>query len=288
MKKAIIIFLTLGLLGVAVSCDDNLRRPVPQGANSPWMEMCSTKYTVDGTTLNPVTHYYTDDKTGIYTRNYTLGYHNGKKIAIWVAYPLCPRFHCGGSRTNAWDWDPKISHSYQVDLSKSYSGYDRGHQLPSYDRTACEAANRQTFYYTNMTAQLGPQFNQDIWQQFEDRVRGWASSCDTMYVVTGCDINGSKTLTKGNQPVPVGYYKALLAYTRPDKWEAMGFYLKHQNYTHQSSYNWGQYAMSIDELERKIGIDFFTNLPDRVGSGSAAVIEAKTPSQASSFWGFQK
>ena len=36
--------------------------------------------------------------------------------------------------------------------------------------------------------------------------------------------------------------------------------------------------MSIDELEKKLGIDFFVNLEKKVGKDAAAAIEAANPS----------
>lgn len=261
--------------------------PDPVGLGA-WMEVSSTDYY--GTELNTVTHYYKDTATGKKLRNYTLGYYNDKKIAIWVAYHLVPEIHCGGSRTETWAWDPKIESKYQVDLTSAYGqkdeeglSYDRGHQLPSADRAANEEANNQTFYFTNMTCQRGKKFNQSIWADFEKKVRNWAYNCDTLYVVTGCDIKGSTEYTdKGHQPIPVGYYKAIMRYSRTGAPETMGFYLEHKNYN--SNPGWKSFAMSIDDLEEKIGIDFFVNLPVKFGEQKAAQIEAVTPDKASSFW----
>ena len=43
----------------------------------------------------------------------------------------------------------------------------------------------------------------------------------------------------------------------------MAFWTLHQNVMDKNT-NFGDYAISIDELERRTGIDFFCNLPDDI------------------------
>ncbi len=42
--------------------------------------------------------------------------------------------------------------------------------------------------------------------------------------------------------------------------------------------------MSVDDLEKKTGIDFFVNLPAVVGEEMAAKIESEDPSKVSWWW----
>jgi len=42
--------------------------------------------------------------------------------------------------------------------------------------------------------------------------------------------------------------------------------------------------MSIDDLEKKLGYDFFVNLPATVGKDEAAAIEAADPAVLSWLW----
>ena len=42
--------------------------------------------------------------------------------------------------------------------------------------------------------------------------------------------------------------------------------------------------MSIDELEEITGIDFFVNLPAKVGEEQAAKLEAADPASSSVWW----
>ena len=42
--------------------------------------------------------------------------------------------------------------------------------------------------------------------------------------------------------------------------------------------------MSIDELEKMTGFDFFVNLPAKIGAEQAAKIEAANPANSSVWW----
>lgn len=225
-----------------------------------------------------VFHNMTSSASG--TRNYSLYYDADNRIARWVAYPLNRDLIGSGSRTNRWGKDPKIPYEYQSDVSGGFgSGYDRGHQLPSADRLSREA-NIMTFYSTNMTPQLSG-LNQRIWADLEGKVRKWAESSDTLYVVTGC-IPGSNFITdcSGNRVnVPSMYFKALLRYdpgSTIGPYMAMAICLEHRTYS-ESSVN-SSMTMTVDELEQLTGFDFFCNLPED--------IQAKVESeQLSSWWG---
>ena len=58
------------------------------------------------------------------------------------------------------------------------------------------------------------------------------------------------------------------------QWSAAGFYFDHRSGASRQ-------LMSIDELESLTGIDFFVNLPSRIGQANADRIEAAKPG---SFW----
>lgn len=219
--------------------------------------------------LRYVTHYIPERPT---VRNYSLLYNTDLKMALWVAYPLCNYYtRRNTDRTNRWDFDPELTHDEQADMSSGLGGgYDRGHQIPSADRLVTTGANEQTFYYTNMTAQLGRRMNQTIWSDLEAAVRGWSSNIDTLYVVTGAmpttadDTTVDYTNDCAGRPVavPKVYYKAL-AYVNRRTGEArtIAFRLPHRNY--ESSERFMDFATSVSELERETGFTFFPQIDAR-------------------------
>ena len=142
-----------------------------------------------------------------------------------------------------------------------------------------------TFYATNMTPQEHD-FNGGVWEKLESKVRSYARICDTLYVVTGCVVDGSSKSTRDkmlhNIKVPTAYYKALLRYIKNSSggdYIACGFYLPHDSSINSDSFM--DYIMSVEELEKKTGMDFFTNLPEVVGASKAREIESQKPS---SWW----
>ena len=239
---------------------------------------------------NPDLGYYThsfkmDGKT---YRNYSFGWSQKDRVALWVADPLCKLYTNGSAgRTNAWAMDPLLGDDSAAPFGGYAGDYARGHQLPSADRQCCYDANAQTFYGTNMTPQLNAH-NEGIWADLENKVRGYANASDTTYVVTGVMVSSSSEIQKdsyGNKvTVPDAYFKAILKYSKSSTlgtWNAAAFFLEHKAYSGSVS---KQHSMSIDELEEITGIDFFVNLPAKIGEEQAAKLEAADPASSSVWW----
>lgn len=167
--------------------------------------------------------------------------------------------------------DPDIPAAYQTVKSDYNPNYDRGHLCASQDRFYSQAANNQTFYYSNMSPQIGS-FNQVIWASLESKVRSWGGNrnlCDTLFVTKGGTINQEDLIstytTTGPHKVavPKYYFMALLA-KKGNTYHAIGFLLEHRGDYPNSGFGFRQYAMTIKELEKKTLIDFFPDLPDNV------------------------
>lgn len=240
-----------------------------------WLELPETKAD-DG--LEWFCHHF--NYNGKTKRNYSFYYSYDDYVSLWVAYPLNSDLIGSGGRTNAWAYDPLIPNNLQINvLYPGISGYQRGHQLPSADRYSGDS-NPQTFYSTNMTPQRG-QFNENIWAGVEGKVRNWAKDgkADTLYVVTGCTVKGSTKKATDHSghsvTVPTAYWKACLKRTASG-WTACGIWLDH--YTSATSITRND-LFSIDELEDKIGIDLFVNLPAKIGDSQAAIVESTEPTE---------
>ena len=247
-----------------------------------WMELPS----MDNPDLGYFTHSFKMD--GKKYRNFSFGWSQKDRVALWVAYPLCKLYTNGSAgRTNAWALDPLLGDLSAAPFGGYAGDYARGHQLPSADRQCCDEANAQTFYGTNMTPQLN-EHNEGIWSALESKVRNIANGSDTTYVVTGVIVSASSKKEKdsydNNVTIPDAYFKVLLRYSKSStlgQWNAAAFYLEHRKY----SENLGkQHSMSVDELEEMTGIDFFVNLPAKVGEAQAAKIEAAVPADVALWW----
>lgn len=201
-----------------------------------------------------------DSWTGGKLRNYSLLYDKDLKFAYWVAYPLFADCLGSSGRTEAWDYDPSISSSLQANLSSGFGNqYDRGHQIPSGDRTCDKATNRTTFYYSNMTPQVGQKMNQYIWNQLETKVRSWVNDTDTVFVVTGAMPPKTGTIEREKgMGVPAYYFKALARKCKGDtQYTTIAFKLENRDY---SNTDFMQSALSVNELESITGFTFFPTI----------------------------
>lgn len=272
--------------------------PTPSGGNlSPktgWMELPAIPKGMDA-----FTHSMTVGSVS--TRNYSFLWDYDNLVAPWVAYPLC-KWNIGNNikRTNAWGLDPLLPEGKQPVLYRGFSKgnngwYARGHQIPSADRLTSYESNSMTFYGTNMTPQIQDGFNGDIWATLEGKVRSWANSSDTLYVVTGCVIDYPEGQTVkyaldnyGKKvSVPTAYYKVVLRYMKNSTvgysgYSACAVWLDHKVYSTKNIDS--KYSMSVKDLEKKVGMDFFVNLPAVVGEEMAAKIESEDPSKVSWWW----
>lgn len=272
--------------------------PTPSGGNlSPktgWMELPAIPEGMDA-----FTHSMTVGSVS--TRNYSFLWDYDNLVAPWVAYPLC-KWNIGNNikRTNAWGLDPLLPEGKQPVLYRGFSKgnngwYARGHQIPSADRLTSYESNSMTFYGTNMTPQIQDGFNGDIWATLEGKVRSWVNSSDTLYVVTGCVIDYPEGQTVkyaldnyGKKvSVPTAYYKVVLRYMKNSTvgysgYSACAVWLDHKVYSTKNIDS--KYSMSVKDLEKKVGMDFFVNLPAVVGEEMAAKIESENPSKVSWWW----
>ncbi len=272
-REASILFTFDGAQGVELTLNQmstaSSSNPYKSDDTPRWSEIPAK---VESDTYIYVSHSVT--LNGSEVRNYSLCYDKENYAAAWVAYPYHTVYDGNVGRVEDWTYDPKIDTQYQPNLTNSYSGsYDRGHQIASADRQATSEMNRQTFYYSNMTPQLGT-LNQQKWATVEATVRNQVCS-DTLFVVTGADFTttiGTTTDRDGKVcPLPGAYYKVMLR-TRlgnsgksvsecsASELQAIGYWFEHEYYSAVPD------PVSVKEIEERTGFTFFPNIPEEVKS----------------------
>lgn len=199
--------------------------------------------------------------------NYSFEYDVTKLHSRWVAFSFdAVTAQDNVRRSDAWSWDPKIPAAYDTSDFFRRSGYSRGHLVASEDRTFSQAANEETFYYTNMSPQLQTH-NAGIWHRLEHRVQEWGRDrdfCDCLYVVKGGTIRDDQIeekRLKGKMVIPRYYWMALLM-KKGKKYEGIAFLTEHRSYSKGERID--ELTLSIRELEQFTGLDFFYHLPDDV------------------------
>ena len=232
-----------------------------------------------------------------YGITYSVEWDNQKVANRWTCYQL----HEGNSlsatdRNDDFKADPEVAVSSTLEDYRN-SGFSRGHLCPSADRQCTVEQNKQTFFLTNMQPQW-QKHNGGLWKNLEDLVRNYATNdnysgahCDTLYIVKAATITDKVTIDNeevdgiyedrcvGGEGhtheliVPKYFYMALLHYNKStDNYHAIAFWTLHQDAS-DTNKNYGDYAISIDELEQRTGIDFFCNLPDDIEKTVEATVD---------------
>ncbi len=237
-----------------------------------WLELPGA---VDGS--NYVVNTYYDGSN----RNYTHLYDKSTYTSLWTAYHLDSSHMGSNSRPDNWSFNPRIDQSAQVDLTtRSYNdNYSRGHLIPNASRNGIRNMQLQTFYVTNSVPQIQDNFNGGIWQNLEAALQGIGKR-EEIYIVTGVcfsKVGESKTIkytsAKNDSkrvPVPNYFYKVALKVNTSEgkvtSASAVGFWFEHKTYS--DSYT--NYAVSVDDIEKWTGFDFFVNLPDNMEKSAEA------------------
>lgn len=203
--------------------------------------------------------------------NYIVNYDTINYIPRWVAFKFYKDINQSTvKRVDNFINDPLLHERFHLTDNVHFTPYQRGHLCASADRLVTREANEQTFYFTNMSPQMAD-FNEHIWAALEGQVRTWRSRFDTLYVVRGgvLPANGNSITVSGKKmAVPSRYYMALLGRSG-NNFSAIAFCLDHKAYGGSSNFTdhaatISKAAMSIDDLEKLTGIDFFPRLPDEL------------------------
>lgn len=209
--------------------------------------------------------------------NYSVEWDGTLKANRWTCYEMYNKMmQKKAKRKNKFKPDPDIPLNMQTTQEDySGSGFDRGHLCPSDDRCCSQELNDQTFYLSNMQPQVHGH-NGGIWKKLEEKVRAWSVHCDTLYVVKAATIDKAEYIctdadikdiaNKEKKPkklhfpgiVPKYFYMALMAYDKKtNTYRALGIWSPHYNGSEPE-------YITIEELQRRTGIDFFCNLDDDI------------------------
>ena len=136
------------------------------------------------------------------------------------------------------------------------SGLERGHLVPAGDLKWSENAMRQSFLMTNICP-MSKSLNEGGWAKLEEKVREWVRRDSALLVFAGPVVNkNDSTIAEGRVTVPSHYFKVVMApCVRPMR--AIAFIYPNGN----SGGRLSKYAVSVDDVEKRTGLDFFPFLP---------------------------
>lgn len=215
-----------------------------------------------GTIIGLEIPFMADDVDIIEHMGYTVSYNQEYRIPNWVAYELQDSELYGDlDRAEKFSPDPEFKGRQAYDSDYSGSGWDRGHMAPAGDMKWSSQAMQESFYLTNVCPQ-NHNLNAGVWNDLEKQVRREAKYYGKLWVVSGPIVGSNRHGRIGSNRVmvPDSFFKALLAKNRDGKYVSVGFVFPNE----AGDNGMASYAMTVNELEKLIGMDLFYNLDHAV------------------------
>lgn len=148
---------------------------------------------------------------------FAMSYNNALRHANWVSWETNASYLGSSGRTNDFSPDSSLPTGFiKVQPDEFFTtGFDRGHIIPSADRTFNSTENRETFLMTNMIPQA-PRLNRESWSNLEQYCRDYVELGYTLFIVagtygTGGDGSAGEADNIGGVNVPKRNYKVIVA-----------------------------------------------------------------------------
>jgi endonuclease G len=200
---------------------------------------------------------------------FVVGYDEARKDPAWVAYRLAgPAIFVGYTRLSGFTVDTRTAARVRHD-DYTNTGYTRGHMAPSnaiYSRYG-RAAQRETYAMSNVCPQIG-ELNSGRWQQLEALVAGrrpsdpsWAEEYGEVWVIAGPVFDADRTFLPAGVEIPDAFYKIVLDVDeRSGRPRVLAFIMPNSAAAGELE----AYLVSVDEIESRTGLDFFSQLDDEL------------------------
>lgn len=176
----------------------------------------------------------------------------------WVAWELLGSETNGNEKRSNNFWQDPAVEGCATHYDYSYSGYDRGHLCPAADQKWSPKAMNDCFSMANMVPQ-DHALNSGAWATLENKERAWALRDSVIYIIAGpiYEKADKKRIGDTGVRVPSAFYKVIIA---PYVKEPRGIGFIYPNMS--SPGNMENYVMTIRDVEKLTGYDFFHNMPD--------------------------
>lgn len=192
---------------------------------------------------------------------HTLSYNSRYMTPVWVAYELkASELDGDAQRKKTFSPDPELLDHYNVAYHSDFtnSGWVRGHMVPAGDLKYDQQAMDESFYTSNVCP-MNQTFNNGVWKRLEEKIRDWAKTYGTVYVITGPIHDMTKPSYYVGQSrirVPEKYFKAVLI-RDGEQFYSIAFVMTNSELTKGAMKN---FAVSVTDIEAITGMTLFVNL----------------------------
>lgn len=206
-----------------------------------------------------------EDELIIEHTGFTLSYDRYTNCPKWVAWELTADEVRSRdvARSNNFKPDDEVPPLNRIETSDyNGSGYTRGHMCPSGDMKWDEQAMNDCFLMSNICPQTKA-LNRQWWEIVETACREWAKQEGSVYICCGPIYDGNtpdRYIGRGEKiRVPDAFFKVVLSLAQ-DREKAIGFIYKNTDERQPIQ----QAVVSVDDVEKITGYDFFPSLPDEL------------------------
>lgn len=195
-------------------------------------------------------------------RGYVVGYSERLRNPRWAAYHVrdLPRIPVPKPRPEKFEVDRRTA-SRVGSESYSGSGYDRGHMAPNYAIATRhgEAAQRETFLMSNITPQRHA-LNAGLWRELETRVAtSWPARYGEVWVIVGPVFGANPRTLRGGVAVPEAFFMIIID-EQDGRLRTLAFLVPQDA---PEGADPARYLTTIDEIERRTGLDFLPELDEQ-------------------------
>jgi endonuclease G, mitochondrial len=194
----------------------------------------------------------------IHHKSFSLSYNSSYVLSSWITYKVIK------TQINKYE---KVKDKYKADPmiytrsadKKDYKtgGYIMAQMANYLDLQYIPEGEEESFYMSNI-APMKQAFYNYIWIKTEELIRLWNAGTTGLYVVCGPILTDTpfKTFGENKISIPKRFYKVVYD---PKNQKAIGFI-----FNGSTSGKLKSYSMSVDNVEKETGIDFFQSLDNEL------------------------
>lgn len=206
----------------------------------------------------------------LHNRGYAAGYCEALENPAWVAYRVGDVKNLPTPTPRPESFETDLRTAARVEPSAyTNSGYDRGHLAPNYAITTRygEAAQRETFLMSNVVPQRHA-LNAGVWKELEMKIAtSYPGRFGEVWVLAGPVFGARPSRLPNGTVVPEAFFMIVVDES-DGRVRAEAFVFPQET---PAGADPERFLVSIDEIERRTGLDFLTELDDH----AETALEAK-------------
>ncbi|WP_295798346.1 DNA/RNA non-specific endonuclease [Mucilaginibacter sp.] len=261
--------LITGLLAIALFSITGCKQHAPQQTDNNNMALGNPSGASNS--LSNADNYLIDHKY------YIESYNRDKGEPNWVSWHLCSSDLGQTDRLNNFRPDETLPDGWYEADNTSYkrTGFDKGHNCPSGDRTSSTDANSATFLMDNIIPQA-PNNNEHTWEHLESYCRNKVKNGNEVYIIMGVYGSGgtgrsgyATTIDNGRINVPAHIWKVVVIIPEGDDdlnridetTQVIAIDTPNDN---NITNNWMNYTCTVKSIEAATGYNLLSALPQTV------------------------